>query len=83
MYKIWEAINNLKIKNKVNDELFISLEQKRAIFDFMNTHEKLKATDLKNILGIKSKDWLFSKAVGTGLQGNTTYCAIARPSMAM
>ncbi len=78
MCKIWEAINNLKIKNKVNDELFISLEQKRAIFDFMNTHEKLKATDLKNILGIKSKDWLFSKAVGTGLQGNTTYCAIAK-----
>lgn len=78
MCKIWEAINNLKIKNKINDELFISLEQKRTIFDFMNTHEKLKATDLKNILGIKSKDWLFSKAVGTGLQGNTTYCAIAK-----
>ena len=78
MCKIWEAINNLKIKNKVNDELFISLEQKRAIFDFMNTHEKLKATDLKNILGIKSKEWMFSKSVGSGLQGNTTYCAIAK-----
>lgn len=76
--KIWEAVNNIKVKNKVDDELFISLEQKRAIFDFMNTHEKLKATDLKNILGIKSKEWLFGKAVGNGLQGNTTYCAIAK-----
>lgn len=76
--KIWESINNLKIKNKVNDELFISLEQKRAIFDFMNTHEKLKATDLKNILGIRSKEWMFGKSVGTGMQGNTTYCAIAK-----
>lgn len=75
--KIWESINNLKIKNKVNDELFISIEQKRAIFDFMNTQEKLKATDLKNILGVKSKEWQFSKAVGAGLQGNTTYYAIA------
>ncbi len=76
--KIWEAINNIRVKNKVDDELHITLEQKRAIFDFMNTHEKLKATDLKNILAIKSKEWLFSKAVGAGLQGNTTYCAIAK-----
>ena len=76
--KIWEVINNIRVKNKVDDELFISLEQKRAIFDFMNTHEKLKATDLKNILCIKSKEWLFGKAVGNGLQGNTTYCAIAK-----
>lgn len=74
--KIWENINNLNIKNKVNDVLYISLEQKQAIFDFMNTNEKLKATDLRSILGIKSKEWQFSKAVGSGLQGNTTYCAI-------
>ena len=76
--KIWEAINNIRVKNKVNDELFITLEQKQKIFDFMNTHDKLKATDLKNILGVKSKEWLFGQAVGTGLQGNTTYCAIAK-----
>ncbi|MBO5974874.1 MAG: type II CRISPR RNA-guided endonuclease Cas9 [Paludibacteraceae bacterium] len=75
--KIWESINNLNIQNKVNDTLHITQEQKQAIFDFMNTNEKLKATDLKNILGIKSKDWQLGKAVnGNGLQGNTTYCAI-------
>lgn len=76
--KIWEAINNIRVKNKVDDELHITLEQKRAIFDHMNTCEKLKATDLKNILGVKSKEWLFGKAVGNGLQGNTTYCTIAK-----
>ena len=76
--KIWEAINNIRVKNKVDDELHITLEQKRAIFDHMNTREKLKATDLKNILGVKSKEWLFGKAVGNGLQGNTTYCTIAK-----
>lgn len=75
--KIWESINNLVIKNKVDDTLFISLEHKRLIFNFMNTHEKLKATDLKSILGIKSKEWQIGKSVGTGLQGNTTYCAIS------
>lgn len=76
--KIWESINNLVIYNKANDVLHISLEQKQAIFDFMNTHEKLKANDLKALLGIKSKDWQFGKAVGNGLQGNTTYCTIEK-----
>lgn len=76
--KIWETINNLNIKNKKNDVLFISLEQKKAIFDFLNTHDKLKATNLATILGVKSKEWLFGKSVGTGLQGNTTYCAIEK-----
>ena len=76
--KIWESINNLKIENKFNDILYISLEQKQKIFDFMNTNEKLKANDLKSKLGIKTKEWQFGKAVGNGLQGNTTYCAISK-----
>lgn len=76
--KIWESINNIQVKNKFNDTLYISLEQKQAIFDFMNTHEKLTATKLKDILGIKSNEWQFSKALGSGLQGNITYCAIKK-----
>lgn len=77
--KIWESINNISVKNKVDDILHITLEQKQVIFDFMNTHEKLKANDLKALLGIKSKEWQFGKAVnGTGLQGNTTYCVIEK-----
>ena len=74
--KIWESINNLNIKNKVNDTLYINHEKKLEIFEFMNTHEKLKVNDLKSILEIKSKEWQFGKALGTGLQGNTTYCTI-------
>lgn len=76
--KIWESINNLNIKNKVNDTLYLSLEQKQAIFDALNTTEKLKATQLAKIIGVKPKDWLIGKAVGNGLQGNTTYCAIEK-----
>lgn len=76
--KIWESINNLLIRNKVNDPLYITLEQKRAIFNFLNTNEKLKAAQLKALLGVKSKEWQFGEAVGNGLQGNTTYCAIAK-----
>lgn len=76
--KIWESINNLSIKNKVNDTLHISIEQKQAIFNYLSRNEKLNATQLKNLLGVKSKEWLFHQAIGTGMQGNTTYCAIAK-----
>lgn len=76
--KIWESINNLNIRNNYNKVLPISIEQKRAIFDFMNSHEKLKVSDLKSLLGVKSREWQFGKAIGSGLQGNTTYCAIAQ-----
>ncbi len=76
--KIWESINNLNIRNKHNDSLFISLEQKQAIFNHMCHNEKLTAANLKQILGVKSKEWQFGKAVGNGLQGNTTRNAIAK-----
>lgn len=76
--KIWECINNLAIRNRENDLLYISLEQKKVLFDYLNTHDKLKATQLKTLLGVKSKEWLFGHAVGGGLQGNTTYCAIEK-----
>lgn len=76
--KIWENINNLNVKNKFNDTLHITLEQKREIFNFLNSNEKLTATNLKKLLGIKTNEWQFGKSVGTGMQGNTTYCAIAK-----
>ena len=75
--KLWETINNLKIENKWNHTLDISLEQKVAIFNFMNTNEKLTATELAKLLGV-NKEWRIGKAVGKGLQGNTTYCAISK-----
>lgn len=76
--KIWESINNLNIRNSKNDSYVLTLEQKRVLFDFMNTHEKLKSNDFKALLGIKSREWQIGKSLGTGLQGNTTYCAIAK-----
>lgn len=76
--KIWESINNLVVRNRENDSLYISVEQKKQLFTHLNTHDKLKATQLKTLLGVKSKEWLFQQAVGGGLQGNTTYCAIEK-----
>ena len=77
--KIWESINNIRVVNKHNQLLEITPEQKLSIFEFMYTHDKLKVKDIREKLNITSHDWQFSEALGgNGLQGNTTYCAIAK-----
>lgn len=76
--KLWESINNIVLKNRTNESLYITLEQKREIFDFMNTHDKLKSTDLLKILGLKKGSWFAGQAVGAGLQGNTTRQVLAK-----
>ena len=76
--KIWESINNLNINNKVNDTLHITLEQKQKIYDYMRVNEKLTSKDLAKLLGVKSTEWYCGKAVGKGLQGDTTYYTIKR-----
>lgn len=76
--KIWESINNLNIHNRVNDTLHISLEQKQKIYDYMRVNEKLGAKELAKLLGVKHTEWFCGKAVGKGLQGDTTYFAIKK-----
>lgn len=71
--KIWESVNNLKIKNRKNDELYITQEQRIAMFNFLNNNERMTLTDMYKILKIdKSDGWWGGKAIGKGLQGNTT-----------
>ena len=77
--KIWEEVNNLTLRNRKNDELYITLEQRKAIVDFLDTHEKLTLSDLYSILGISKQDgWWGGKAIGKGLQGNTTKIALKK-----
>ena len=74
---ILETANNITIRNRRNDELYISLEQRKAIADFLDNHEVMKLTDLYKILNIGRKDgWWAGKAIGKGLKGNTTKCQI-------
>ena len=74
---ILETANNITIRNKRNDELYISPEQRRAIADFLDNHEVMKLTDLYKILNIGRKDgWWAGKAIGKGLKGNSTKCQI-------
>lgn len=75
--KIWEEVNNVTLKNRKNDELYITLEQRKAMVDFLDTHEKLTLKDLYSILGISKQDgWWGGKAIGKGLQGNITKIAL-------
>ena len=77
--KIWEEINNLRITNKENDEFYIDPEHRRKIFDFLDTHEKMKAEDLYKILGIGNGDgWSADRAVSKGLTGNTTKVSLMK-----
>ena len=74
---ILETANNITIRNRKNDELYISPEQRKAIADFLDNHELMKLTDLYKILNIGKKDgWWAGKAIGKGLKGNTTKCQI-------
>ncbi len=77
--KIWEEINNLRITNKEGDEFYISLEHRKELFEFLETHEKVGEKELYKILGIKAGDgWSAEKAVSKGLKGDTTRIQLAK-----
>ena len=76
---ILETANNITIRNRRNDELYISPEQRKAIAEFLDNNEVMKLTDLYKILNIGRKDgWWAGKAIGKGLKGNTTKCQIRK-----
>lgn len=77
--KIWESVNNLTLKNRQGKTLEISPEERRAMFEHLNTHDKMTLTDLYRIVGIRKADgWWAGKAIGKGLQGNTTRNALRK-----
>ncbi len=77
--RIWETINNISIKDKRNNEFPITLDQKKAIFDYLDNHEELSRSELFKILGIKEKSgWYGNKLISKGLKGNTTKALIRK-----
>jgi len=77
--KIWESINNIKLKNKYGEELEIPLEKKRQIFEYMDNNEKLSFKELLKILELKkNEEWTGNSWLDKGLKGNTTKIKIAK-----
>ncbi len=70
--KIWENINNIKLSLCDGGEFTISAEQKGAIFIHLDNYDKLTATDLYKILGLKKDSCHPNKQLSKGLQGNVT-----------
>lgn len=71
--KMWESINNIKLTNRNNEIFPITQEHRKLMFEHLNNNEKLGIKDLYKILGISAKEgWWGGKAIGKGLQGNTT-----------
>ena len=77
--RLWESINNIVVKDRRNEMLIISKEQRAEMFDFLNTHEKLKIGDLLKILGLpKSGGYQLGDQFKAGIQGNKTRVEIER-----
>lgn len=75
--KIWESVNNLVLTNKRNEQYPITLEQRWKMFEFLDNNVKMTLTDMYRILNIKKSDgWWGGKAIGKGIQGNTTKCML-------
>lgn len=71
--KLWESINTITLKNKSGETLDISLEQKQALFNYLDNNEKLTSAELFKILNLKKNDgWYFNKQIERGVQGNIT-----------
>lgn len=83
--KIWESINNISIerndkKNKIKENLVVSLEQKKAIFEYLDNNENLSETELFKLLNIKKEDGYIANSYikNKGIQGNITKVAILK-----
>ena len=76
--KIWENINNIKINDSNGDEISISLEKKKEIYEHLDNNERLTKTDLLRILELKKDSCYVNKQIDKGIQGNTTKTAIIK-----
>lgn len=66
-------------ENFDNNTYFLSLEERKKIFDYLNVHEKLTGNELFKLIGLSKNDgWYFDKAIGKGIKGNDTYVKLAK-----
>ena len=54
--KVWQDVNHIKIRNSIGQEISISLDQKREIFEYLSKNEKISITALKKLLGFTRVD---------------------------
>ena len=73
---VLEAANNISLSRR-GEDLSITLEKRREIVGFLNTHKVMKLKDLQTILGIgKGEGWWAGEAISKGIKGNQTRCQL-------
>ncbi len=72
--KIWESINNIRIRNKRGEEFEITLEKKYEMFNYLDNNDRLSQTELFKILEIGKNEGYYTDALTKkkGIQGNIT-----------
>lgn len=76
--KIWENINNIRITDRQGDEIVLTIQQKKALFEFLDNNERLTQTDLLKILNLKRSDCYLNKQLVKGIPGNLTKTLIRK-----
>ena len=70
--KLWESIHNIRIYYPEGEERPITLEEKRKLLAYLQTHDKLTFTALKKELKISDKERLWcDKLLKGGIKGDT------------
>jgi len=75
--KIWENVNNIRLKNRYGEEYPFNPEERRMLYEFLNQNEKLTGPKLIELLGLKKTDgWYYDKMLQKGIEGNRTYIVL-------
>ena len=77
VFKYWQSVNNINFHDRGNDQLYITIEQKRHLAAILDNQEILKKEDTCKLLGnIEESKWYCDKTTKAGIKGNTTKAAI-------
>lgn len=77
--RIWEFANNLQLENEYGEKTPLSLEQKKKVVDYLDSHEKMSATDFQKLFGFKRGQYNLESYFGkNGVKGNTTKTALIK-----
>lgn len=68
--KIWESVNNIKLSTIYGKTIELTLEEKRKIVHYLDNNSKLTSVELFKILHKNKKDFIVSKQLEKGIQGN-------------
>ncbi len=73
-FKIWQNLNNLKLKNTTTDEIFVlDDEAKQLLFEELNIKGNLKKESVLKVLGYNTKNWEINY---NEIEGNKTNRAL-------